>query len=61
VPALQGTGPSDPTEGYANYNLGYTLVQLGRCSEGHSYLKRAQKLEPHRKEVKQALDEAKRC
>ncbi len=36
VPALQGAGPSDPTEGYANYNLGYTLVQLGRCSDGHS-------------------------
>ena len=61
VQKLQGTGPGDPYEGYANYNLGLTLVRLGRCSEGRDYLKRAQKLEPHRTEVKAALDETKRC
>jgi Tfp pilus assembly protein PilF len=61
VPALQGTGPADPAEGYANYNLGYTLVQLGQCSEGQNYLERAQQLEPERKEVHKALQEAKHC
>ena len=61
VPRLQGVGPSDPYEGYANYNLGYTLVQLGRCSEGQTYLERAQTLEPERKEVHKALNEAKDC
>ena len=61
VPALTGAGPADPAEGYANYNLGYTLMQLGNCSEGQTYLERAQTLEPDRKEVRKALDEAKHC
>ena len=61
VPALRGAGPADPFEGYANYNLGYTLVRLDRCSEGMAYLKRAQKLEPERTEVTQAIAEAKQC
>jgi serine/threonine-protein kinase len=61
VPALAGVGPADPAEGYANYNLGYTLVQLGRCSEGQTYLERAQALEPDRKEVHKALQQAKHC
>jgi Tfp pilus assembly protein PilF len=61
VPALAGVGPADPAEGYANYNLGYTLVQLGRCSEGQTYLERAQQLEPDRKEVHKALQQAKHC
>jgi TolA-binding protein len=61
VAGLAGVGPADPAEGYANYNLGYTLVQLGRCSEGQTYLERAQTLEPDRKEVHKALDEAKHC
>jgi serine/threonine-protein kinase len=61
VPALRGTGPGDPTEGYANYNLGYTLLQLGRCSEAQTYLQRAQALEPNRVEVRQALDQAAQC
>ncbi|MFL6018975.1 MAG: protein kinase domain-containing protein [Gaiellaceae bacterium] len=61
VPALTGLGPGDPAEGYANYNLGYTLVQLGSCSEGQTYLERAQTLEPDRKEVRKALREAEHC
>jgi eukaryotic-like serine/threonine-protein kinase len=61
VPRLQGAGPADPAEGYANYNLGYTLVQLGRCSEGQTYLERARVLEPERHEVHKALQEAKHC
>jgi serine/threonine protein kinase len=61
VPGLTGTGPADPYEGYANYNLGYTLLQLGNCSEGQTYLERAQTLEPDRKEVRKALQEAEHC
>ena len=29
VQRLQGVGPGDPYEAYANYNLGFTLLQLG--------------------------------
>ena len=59
VAKLNGTGI--PDEGYANYNLGYTLLQLGRCSEAIQYLERAKKLEPSRHEPKDALKQAKRC
>ena len=61
VSALQGSGPSDPYEAYANYNLGYSLLKLGRCSEAVPYLDRAKHLEPGRPEPKQALDQAKKC
>jgi serine/threonine protein kinase len=61
VSALQGSGPSDPYEAYANYNLGYTLLKLGRCAEARPYLDRAKHLEPGRPEPKQALAQAKRC
>jgi Flp pilus assembly protein TadD len=61
VKGLRGTGPSDPAEGYANYNLGYTLLQLGRCPEARTYLQRAQQLEPHRTEVRSALDSVQQC
>jgi tRNA A-37 threonylcarbamoyl transferase component Bud32 len=61
VRRLQGTGPSDPYEGYANYNLGYTLYRLGRCSEAITYLSRAEQLEPDRHEPAQILKRAERC
>ena len=44
VQKLAGTGPADPYEGYANYNLGSTLYHLGRCPEAVAYLKRAEHL-----------------
>ena len=56
VPALRGAGPSDLAEGYVNYNLGYTLLQLGRCDEAKPYLDRAKTLEPDRTEVDAALE-----
>ena len=59
VAKLSGVG--FPNEAYANYNLGYTLLQLGRCSEAVPYLERAQQLEPHRHEPKDALKRAERC
>jgi eukaryotic-like serine/threonine-protein kinase len=59
VQKLAGVG--FPTEAYANYNLGYTLLQLGRCDNAIPYLKAAQKLEPQRVEPAQALARAKTC
>ena len=59
VPQLQGRG--DLTEAYASYNLGYTLVQLGRCSEAIPYLEQSRAIQPDRKEVKDALKQAKHC
>ena len=61
VQKLQGVGPSDPTEGYANYNLGYTLVQLGHCQEGLTYLQHAAQLEPGNEDVQRALQQAQAC
>jgi eukaryotic-like serine/threonine-protein kinase len=61
VQKLAGTGPGDPYEGYANYNLGYTLYRLGRCSEAVTYLKRAEKLEPERGEPKAIRKQAQHC
>jgi serine/threonine-protein kinase len=43
---LQGTGQT--YEGYANYNVGRSLVELGRCDEALPYLdRREQLLGPH--------------
>jgi tetratricopeptide (TPR) repeat protein len=59
VAKLSGVGY--PTEAYANYNLGYTLLQLGRCDEAIPYLEQAKGLEPQRHEPKDALKRAKHC
>ena len=59
VAKLSGVGY--PDEAYANYNLGYTLLQLGRCAQAVPYLQLAAKLEPHRHEPKDALKSAKHC
>ena len=60
VQALQGqTG--DINNGYANYNLAITLIQLGRCTEAVSYLDTAKQLEPDRHEVNQAMKIARKC
>ena len=61
VQKLAGTGPSDPYEGYANYNLGYTLYKLGRCDEAVAYLKRAEHLEPDRSEPRAIRKQAQHC
>jgi eukaryotic-like serine/threonine-protein kinase len=59
VVKLSGVGY--PNEAYANYNLGYTLLQLGRCAEAIPYLEHAKKLEPQRAEPRDALKAAKKC
>jgi serine/threonine-protein kinase len=61
VQGLQGAGPSDPYEGYANYNLGYTLLQLNHCAEALGYLQRADQLEPGNHDVHRAIVRAKHC
>ena len=61
VSRLAGVGPGDPYEAYANYNLGVTLIELGRCGDAMPYLERARSLEPQRSEVHQALARAKHC
>ena len=61
VQKLQGVGPTDPYEGYANYNLGYTLLQLGRCADAVTYLQRADGLEPGNADVQSALQQAQQC
>jgi serine/threonine protein kinase len=60
--ALQSlSGSGDIYEAYANYNLGYSLLQLGRCDEAIGYLKTAQRLEPGRSEPRDAAKRAKDC
>jgi tetratricopeptide (TPR) repeat protein len=50
---LDGTG--ETYEGYANYNVGKSLAELGRCDEAIPYLeRREQLLGPHR-DVRKAL------
>jgi len=61
VQKLQGTGPTDPYEAYANYNLGFTLLQLGQCTAATPYLQSADELEPHNPQVHRALKSAGRC
>jgi eukaryotic-like serine/threonine-protein kinase len=61
VRALSGTGPRDPYEAYANYNLGYSLLRLSRCGEAIPYLQKADSLEPWRHEPRNALKQAEKC
>jgi len=59
VTKLSGAG--FPYEAYANYNLGYTLLQLGQCNEAMPYLETAKQLEPQRHEPQDAIKAAKHC
>jgi tetratricopeptide (TPR) repeat protein len=59
VQALQGQNTL--TAGYANYNLGVTLIALGQCSEAMPYLETALQIEPESREVADALKSAQHC
>lgn len=45
VEDLRGAGPADPYEAYANYNLGYALLQVGDCDSAVAPLEAANRLE----------------
>jgi predicted Ser/Thr protein kinase len=59
--SLRGRGPKDPYEGFANFNLGNILLQLGRCSEAVPHLERARILQPRSDSTKAALARARKC
>jgi eukaryotic-like serine/threonine-protein kinase len=60
--ALQGTyTQSFPYEAYNDYNLGYTLLQLGACSEALQWLSRSQQLQGRRSEIDAARAQAVAC
>ena len=62
VRRLAGTYRSDfPDEAYADYNLGYTILQLGGCSEALQYLNRSEQLQGHRDEIDAAREDAEAC
>ena len=61
VRALRGTGPADPYEGYANYNLGLIDVKLGRCAQAVPALERARVLQPKSTQTKKLLKRARAC
>jgi serine/threonine-protein kinase len=66
LPMLQSAvsqlhGRTDLGTAYANYNLGLTLVKLGRCGEAMPYLETSRSLQPQRHEVKDAIKQAKQC
>jgi eukaryotic-like serine/threonine-protein kinase len=58
---FQLRGQSTLTNAYANYNLGVTLMRLGRCAEAMPYLETSRSLQPQRREVKDAIKEARGC
>jgi TolA-binding protein len=60
VAGLHGAGPADPYEAYANYNLGYALLQLGQCRAAITPLTTANDLESAGA-VDVALARASRC
>jgi hypothetical protein len=55
VPVLEGTYTDVlPYEVYVEYNLGRTLVELGRCPEARRHLQRSQQLQGKRAEIEEA-------
>jgi serine/threonine-protein kinase len=55
APALAGTYSDDfPYEAYAEYNLGRTLAELGRCEEARAHLDRSKRLQGNRREIVEA-------
>jgi hypothetical protein len=49
---LEGSGVID--EAYASYNVGRSLIELGRCEEGLPYIDRSEALQGHRSEFDSA-------
>ena len=49
---LQGSG--DIYEAYANYNVGRSLIELGRCDEGLPYITASERIQGPRREFREA-------
>jgi serine/threonine-protein kinase len=61
VPALRDTYSDDfRYEAYAEYNLGRTLVELGRCDDAVPHLERSRDLQGNRREIRDALRNCRR-
>jgi tRNA A-37 threonylcarbamoyl transferase component Bud32 len=58
VQKLSGSGSLD--EAYADYNLAYTRVQLGQCTDVLALLDQAQSIEGHRKPIDDLRHQAKK-
>jgi len=56
-----GTNYDDIYTGYANYNLGVTLMALGQCDQAMPYLETSWRVQPGRKEVREAIKQARKC
>jgi tetratricopeptide (TPR) repeat protein len=61
VDQLRGAGPADRYEAWALYNLGYTLLRLGRCGEAVPLFDRSEELQGKRKEITRARHAARKC
>ena len=61
--AVERALPGSPTRGYATFNLGYALLQLGRCRESLSPLRRALVMEakPLRRYITPQIKRAQLC
>ena len=61
--AVRMTAKGSVTRGYATYNLGDTLLELGRCQESLALLDRALKIEakPLRKYIRPQIRRARAC
>jgi serine/threonine protein kinase len=60
VQTLSGSGSTD--EAYADYNLAYTRLALGQCTDVLALLDRSQAIQGHRKEIDHLRKDAqKRC
>ena len=52
--ALQGSGQL--YEAYANYDVGRSLIELGRCEEGVPYIEASRRIQGSRAEFREALE-----
>ena len=61
--AVRKATPGTLTYGFANFNLGFALLKLGRCSESLPPLQRALHAEPaaYRPYIRPRIKQAKRC
>jgi len=56
---LDGTGSID--EAYADYNLAYTMIQLGNCPGALALLDESEQIQGYRTEIVAARKRAKKC